>query len=196
MPKDYLIPSFTLPELAIGTLEGRGGRREFARRRVPAAASVEVCDMALEPGAHETGGDAAGPGAKEPVGAVVSRGRRVIMSRTACGADDCVLKPFQLQELEARVRALLRRKAGHKCKLSDNPLGLDRDTRRASLRGGTLELTTGEWRMLEFLILRVGKVVTKEELRVLLCDEAVSRDAVEVHVSRLRVKLGGTECVD
>jgi DNA-binding response OmpR family regulator len=109
------------------------------------------------------------------------------------GADDYVLKPFQLQELEARVRALLRRSlVGRERKLALGPLVLDLGAHQASREGCPLELTAGEWRILEVLVRRAGRVVTKEQLRDACASRAelVSPNAVEVQISRLRAKLG------
>jgi two-component system OmpR family response regulator len=109
------------------------------------------------------------------------------------GADDYVLKPFQLQELEARVRALLRRSLVSKeRKLTVGALVLDLGARAASCEGAALELTPSEWRILEVLVRRAGKVVTKEQLRGAFAsnEDLVSPNAVEVKISRLRTKLG------
>jgi len=108
------------------------------------------------------------------------------------GADDYVLKPFQLQELEARVRALLRRSLVSKeRKLTVGALVLDLGARCASCEGTALELTPSEWRILEVLVRRAGKVVTKEQLRGAFAsnEDLVSPNAVEVKISRLRTKL-------
>ena len=108
------------------------------------------------------------------------------------GADDYVLKPFHLSELEARVRAHLRRTLNSKRqKLSLGPLELDLGTHHALLADRPLELTASGWRVLELLVQRAGKVVTKEQLRY-ACggrEERVSVNALEVQVSRLRWKL-------
>ena len=108
------------------------------------------------------------------------------------GADDYVLKPFHLSELEARVRAHLRRTLrGREQKLSFGLLELDVGAHQALLADRPLDLTATEWRMLEMLVRRAGKVVTKEQLQN-ACEarnEPASLNAVEVRVSRLRSKL-------
>jgi DNA-binding response OmpR family regulator len=111
------------------------------------------------------------------------------------GADDYVVKPLQLQELEARVRALLRRSlVGQEQKLCFGPLVLDLAAHQASLDGRALQLTAGEWRLLEVLVRRAGRFVTKEQLRDTCAsrEELVSPNAVEVQMSRLRSKLAST----
>lgn len=108
------------------------------------------------------------------------------------GADDYLIKPFALTELLARVKALYRRKqATVNKKLEYGPLTLDNDAHRAKLRDRSLEISAREWRLLEFLILRTDKVVSKEQLRQAISgwDDDLSDNAIEVSISRLRGKL-------
>lgn len=109
------------------------------------------------------------------------------------GADDYVTKPFVFAELLARLRALVRRgSAGTGSVLRVGPLGLDQEARRAFVGGETVELTEMEFRALELLVLRAGKVVTRERLSDALwgADRGPESNALEVHVARLRRKLG------
>lgn len=108
------------------------------------------------------------------------------------GADDYLIKPFALTELLARVKALYRRKqAIVDRKLKYGPLILDSDARRAWLGEKPLDISMREWRLLENLIVRIEKVVSKEQLRQAISgwDDDLSDNAIEVSISRLRGKL-------
>lgn len=107
------------------------------------------------------------------------------------GADDYVIKPIALQELEARVRALLRRGQSRSPQLRHGPLVLDTVARRAWLDEQPLELSRREIQLLEYLLSRIGRIVSKEDLVRTLggWDLDLTPNAVEKLVSRLRAKL-------
>ena len=108
------------------------------------------------------------------------------------GADDYLVKPFALLELEARLRAIVRRgQVTADARLAYGPLTLDLEGKRAWLSDEPLRLTIREWQLLEFLVLRAGKMVSKDQIISALsaADAEISHTSVEVHISRLRQKL-------
>ncbi len=108
------------------------------------------------------------------------------------GADDYVAKPFAMSELTARVRALMRRsQAQAGPNVVHGPLLLDTAARRAFLNGSPLELAGREWAVLEVLLARVERVVSKDAIIQAVANwgDELSSNAIEVYVSRLRAKL-------
>jgi two-component system, OmpR family, response regulator len=108
------------------------------------------------------------------------------------GADDYVAKPFHMEEVLARVRALLRRSAGHATsELSCGPVQLDTKSARVTVNGTAVKLTSLEFRLLAYLMHHKGKVVSRTELVEHLYDQDFDRDSntIEVFVGRLRKKL-------
>ena len=108
------------------------------------------------------------------------------------GADDYVTKPFHIEEVLARVRALIRRASGHATsELVCGPLVVDTKTSKAMVNGKTLKLTSHEFRLLSYLIHHQSEVVSRTELTEHLYDQDFDRDSntVEVFVGRLRRKL-------
>ena len=111
------------------------------------------------------------------------------------GADDYLVKPFSLNELQARVRALLRRGQGNATPLiSYGGLSFDTISRVANVDGKMLTLSVQESGVLEALLSRFGRVASKEQLveQLYSYDKEVSHNAIEVYVHRLRKKIAGS----
>jgi two-component system OmpR family response regulator len=108
------------------------------------------------------------------------------------GADDYMIKPFDVSEFEARVRVLLRRQAGLRSSLvSYGTISFDLNSRSFSAGGVTLDIPARELGLLEILFMRAGKVVAKEAIIQSLTafDDDLSANAIEQYVSRLRKRL-------
>ncbi len=109
------------------------------------------------------------------------------------GADDYVAKPFFMEEVLARIRALLRRSTGHATsELECGPLRVDTRTSRVTVNGSAVKLTSLEYRLIEYLIHHQGRIISRTELVEHLYDQDFDRDSntIEVFVGRLRRKLG------
>ena len=127
---------------------------------------------------------------------LVATARDAVGDRVAgldAGADDYVVKPFDTDELLARIRALIRRSAGHaEPVFSHKGVTLNPATREASVNGEPVSLSAREWAVLEPLLLRPGTVFSRSQLEEKLYGwkEDISSNAVEVYVHGLRKKLG------
>jgi two-component system, OmpR family, response regulator len=108
------------------------------------------------------------------------------------GADDYVAKPFHMEELLARIRAQVRRSAGHaRAEIECGSLRLDTKTARITLAGQPVRLTSHEYRLLAYLMHHNGRVVSRTELVEHLYDQDFDRDSntIEVFIGRLRKKI-------
>jgi two-component system OmpR family response regulator len=109
------------------------------------------------------------------------------------GADDYVAKPFHVEEVLARIRALIRRAAGHaSSEIVCGPVRLDTKTSKATVNGQQLKLTSHEFRLLSYLMHHMGEVVSRTALVEHMYDQDFDRDSntIEVFVGRLRKKMG------
>ncbi len=110
----------------------------------------------------------------------------------SAGADDYVVKPFHFEEVTARVNALLRRSGGWASStLNAAPVSLDTSRQELTVDGRSIELTSYEYKIIEHLMIRAGKVISKTELTDRLYDQDFERDSnvIEVFIGRLRKKM-------
>jgi two-component system OmpR family response regulator len=133
-------------------------------------------------------------GVKAPVIILTARDRwSDKVSGFDAGADDYVTKPFHMEELLARIRALLRRATGHaSSEIVCGPVRLDTRSGRVAVDGSPVKLTSHEYRLLSYLMHHAGRIVSRAELTEHLYDQDFDRDSntIEVFVGRLRKKLG------
>ena len=132
-------------------------------------------------------------GRKFPVLILTARGRwQDKVEGLEAGADDYLVKPFYTEELLARLRALIRRTGGWtQAVLQCGPIALDTGAQQVTLAGQAVELTAYEYKLLEYLMLHAGAVISKTELTEHLYQEDEDRDSnvLEVLMGRLRRKL-------
>jgi two-component system, OmpR family, response regulator len=134
-------------------------------------------------------------GRKMPVIILTARDRwSEKVSGMDAGADDYLTKPFNMEELLARLRALLRRSAGHaSSEIICGQLRLDTKTARLTHDGTAIKLTSHEYKLIEYLMLHMDKVVSRTELVEHMYDQDFDRDSntIEVFIGRLRKKIPG-----
>lgn len=110
----------------------------------------------------------------------------------SAGADDYVVKPFHFEEISARVNALLRRSGGWASSLLDaGPVSLNMSRQELKVSDAAVELTSFEYKIIEYLMVRAGQVISKTELTDRLYDQDFERDSnvIEVFIGRLRKKM-------
>ena len=110
----------------------------------------------------------------------------------SAGADDYVVKPFHYEEVSARVNALLRRSGGWaSSQLDAGPVSLDMSRQELKVSDVAIELTSFEYKIIEYLMVRAGQVISKAELTDRLYDQDFERDSnvIEVFIGRLRKKM-------
>jgi len=132
-------------------------------------------------------------GRRFPILILTARGRwQDKVEGLEAGADDYLVKPFYVEELLARLRALIRRTGGWtQAVLACGPIALDTGAQQVTLFGQPVDLTAYEYKLLEYLMLHAGTVISKTELTEHLYQEDEDRDSnvLEVLVGRLRRKL-------
>jgi two-component system, OmpR family, response regulator PhoP len=110
----------------------------------------------------------------------------------SAGADDYVVKPFHFEEVSARVHALLRRSGGWaSSQMTAGPVSLDMSRQELKVNDTAIELTSFEYKIIEYLMVRAGQVISKAELTDRLYDQDFERDSnvIEVFIGRLRKKM-------
>lgn len=132
-------------------------------------------------------------GSKLPILILTARGRwQDKVEGLDAGADDYLVKPFHQEEMMARIRVLIRRAAGWSdARIQCGPVQLDPTTQRVTLGDEEIELTAYEYKVLEYLMMHAGEVVSKSVLTEHLYDDEDDRDSnvIEVFIRRLRLKL-------
>ncbi len=169
-----------------------GGQGAYMAEEYPA--DVAIVDLGL-PGTPgiDIVRRARSTGRKYPILILTARdGWESKVEGLEAGADDYLVKPFHKEELIARVRALLRRTGGWaSAQLASGPYVVDTSAKTITSDGKPVELTSYEFRVLEYLVTHAGKVISKTELTEHLYTENEERDSnvIEVFIRRLRAKL-------